>query len=248
VQLGGDLASDQLDLGGGQDGLAAEHLAKRAWGDDLNPGHGQPTPGDGGAVDDQQGDDGYLGGNLEGLGDTPAGPDRSGELLGQRVVAIPEHPVATELEGAAVVLGVDDEHPGRADGQVIDVRVAVGHLKVMQHHIAVAFQAAQPAGRGALAPGAVAPGPGWLGGAKAQPPGGADTCDQCDQPWVEQAGAGGELLAGEGGGGDQGGSPGQPGGPPGQLGGAPASVLGPGGCAWPCLASGDRRARRRQGG
>src|ERR687897_1746791 len=116
VQPGDGLAGDQLDLGGEQDRLAAEGVGQGAWGDDLDPGHGQPAPGDGSAVDDQQGDDGYLGGELEGLDDAEGGPDRGGELLGQRVAAIPEHPVATELEGAAVVLGVDDEHPGRADG------------------------------------------------------------------------------------------------------------------------------------
>jgi hypothetical protein len=45
------------------------------------------------------------------------------------------------LEGAAVVLGVDDEHPGRADGQVVEVGLAAGDLEVMQDPVAVAFQA-----------------------------------------------------------------------------------------------------------
>jgi hypothetical protein len=30
--------------------------------------------------------------------------------------ALPQHPIGTEVEGTAVVLGVDHEHPGRADG------------------------------------------------------------------------------------------------------------------------------------
>jgi hypothetical protein len=51
----------------------------------CTPATVSPPQGMRGAVDDQQGDDGHLGGKLEGLRELHRRPHGGGELLGQRV-------------------------------------------------------------------------------------------------------------------------------------------------------------------
>ena len=50
----------------------------------------------------------------------------------KRVAAMPQPPGRVELEPAAVLLGVDHEHPTGPDHQMINVGLAAGEGQVMQ--------------------------------------------------------------------------------------------------------------------
>jgi hypothetical protein len=87
----------------------------------------------------------------------------------ERVAAVPEPPGRIQLEAAPVLLGVDYEHPTRADHQVVEVGPAPGDGQVMQNRPPVPLQWAEQAG-GASLPGRPAPpGDGLRTGLEPQP-------------------------------------------------------------------------------
>jgi hypothetical protein len=115
----------------------------------------------------------------------------------------------------------------------------------VEHHEAVAGEAAELAGGVALAVGAALPAAGLLGGPEPQPPPDQRGHRQPRESGPRQAGLGGEDLAGEAGGGDQRRPPGQAAGPAGQLLGAAPAVGAQGGAAGAAVAAGDRLSRHR---
>ena len=62
---------------------------------------------------------------------------------GERVAAMPQPPRLVELEPAAILLGVDHEHPARADHQVIEVGLAPRDGQVVQDRPPVPLQRAE---------------------------------------------------------------------------------------------------------
>jgi hypothetical protein len=65
---------------------------------------------------------------------------------GEGVAAMPEPPRWVEPEAAAILLGVDHEHPTGADHQVVDVRPAARDGQVVQDHPPLPLQPSQQAG------------------------------------------------------------------------------------------------------
>jgi hypothetical protein len=62
---------------------------------------------------------------------------------GEWVAAMPEPPGWVELQAAAILLGVDHEHPTGADHQVIDIGPATRDGQVVQDRPAVPLQRAE---------------------------------------------------------------------------------------------------------
>jgi hypothetical protein len=88
-----------------------------------------------------------------------------------------------------VPLGVDDEHPARPDGEVVDVGAAAGDAAVVQDENPVTGQPVQPRADPLLAHGAALPG---ASGLRIVPPHGQD---QAPEPGVRRTN---RLLAGRG--------------------------------------------------
>ena len=74
-------------------------------------------------------------------GDARVGQDHGGLVglerhrlqgRGERVAAMPQPPGRGELHSTSILLGVDHEHPARADHQVVDVGPAVRDGQVVQ--------------------------------------------------------------------------------------------------------------------
>jgi hypothetical protein len=69
---------------------------------------------------------------------------------GERVAAMPQPPGRVELEPAAILLGVDHEHPTRTDDQVLEVGSATGEGQVVQDRPPVPLQRAEQPGCASL--------------------------------------------------------------------------------------------------
>jgi hypothetical protein len=83
---------------------------------------------------------------------------------------MPQPPRPIELEAAAIVLGVDHEHPARADHQVIEVGATARDGQVVQDRPAVSLQRVEQSG-GASFPGhRASPGEGVRAGSEPQSP------------------------------------------------------------------------------
>jgi hypothetical protein len=88
---------------------------------------------------------------------------------GKGEAAVPQPPGRVEHEAAAILLGVDHEHPTRPNHQMIEVGLATRDGQVMQDRPPVPLQRSQQAG-GASLPGCPAPpGDGLRAGPEPQP-------------------------------------------------------------------------------
>jgi hypothetical protein len=77
-----------------------------------------------------------------------------------------------ELEAAAILLGVDDEHAARADHQVGEVGRAAGDGQVVQDRPSLPLQGAEQSGGALLPCRSAPPGDGVWAGPEPQPPAG----------------------------------------------------------------------------
>src|SRR5918994_2726756 len=125
-------------IGQGRDPLGPQHrreLAKHAW---QTPGrydrytlYDDRAPGDLGAVDAHVRHHRYarVGQDHGGL----VGLERDGlESGGEGEAAEPQPPGRIELKAAAILLGVDHEHPTGPDRQMVDIRLAPWDGQVME--------------------------------------------------------------------------------------------------------------------
>jgi hypothetical protein len=183
---------------------------------------------------------------------------------GEEVTAMPQPPGQIQLEAAAILLGVDDEHAARADHQVVEVGPAPGDGQVVQDHPALPLQGAEQPSGAPLPCRPAPPGDGVGAGPEPQPPAdrhGREHAHHQAEPGHHQAAKDSPTDSdAEGGGRPPGQGPG-PGGPLGRPAGA-ATARGPSrpaGPRWPAPAppppAGQRwcwpvagRGRRRSGG
>ena len=117
-----DVRGDQLDLLGGE-GLAGrpEGWAEGAGGEDGDAVDEQlARPGEPSDMDAQDRVDVQVGAEPEGLGDLGGLPPQRVQGAIQGLTTVPQM-ASCIVQVAVVALGVDYEHPGGADDQVVDV-------------------------------------------------------------------------------------------------------------------------------
>jgi hypothetical protein len=126
-------------------------------------------------------------GRPEGLGGLGGLPPQCVQGAVQGSAAVPQPP-GRVVQVASVAFGVDHEHSGGADDQVVEVGGRAGNGQVVEDLVAMPLQGSQEPGGAPFAYAAAPPGPGVGGGTKAKPPrqrcGGSQLGEPC------QAGAG----------------------------------------------------------
>jgi hypothetical protein len=127
----------------------------------------RPCPRDLGAVD---GHDRYhhvgVGQDQGGL----VGLEQDGlQARGEGVSAMPQPPGQVELEAAAILLGVDHEHPAGADRQMVDVGLAMRDGQVVQDRPPLPLQRVEEPGGAPLPRCPASPGDGIRAGLEPQP-------------------------------------------------------------------------------
>lgn len=116
--------------------------------------HVDLVPRDAGVVDTQQRQHGRAerAGNLLGL------PTHSGDHLVEGIAVVPRRPVDRLGDVAVPGFGVDQEHPGRADQQVITVGATARDRDVVEHGPTLAHELVERSGGAPLPTGTLPPG------------------------------------------------------------------------------------------
>lgn len=106
----------------------------------------------------QHGDDGHVEphGSREPFGCEVALPEHAGDVSVSAVAAEPDRSVLDD-DLLAGVLGVDDEHAGRPDGDMVDVRATATHRDVLQNEPAAPFEPGESFGDAPFASSAFSP-------------------------------------------------------------------------------------------
>jgi hypothetical protein len=157
---------EQLHVGVRQHSVIAERAAEQVSGHDRHALGVQAAALHVGAEDPQQ----RRGPGAQHAADHLRLPANGVEGAVKRVVVVLGQPVGALADPPTPPLGVDDEHAGGADHQVIDVGGRAGHGQVVEHHEAVAVETAEQVSGVPLTMGAALPSAGLLGGPKPQPP------------------------------------------------------------------------------